>query len=383
MRIGIDSTYLDVSYKTGIFYYLRNLLMALARLDHENEYILYYNSFIRQSKRFFSPGERFRIQVLKCPNILEKLLGRDFFFQYFSRALTSALQTDECDVLHAPHLRGVFLPGVSTVVTINDLAFMALPEYGKGKEADYLKRRLEECGRHAQKVIAISEFTRNEIWRYTSIPKHKIEVVPYGCDPIFQKLADFDEHQARKKFELWRPFILTVSSIEPRKNLKILLEAFLKLKQRKRVPHKLVIIGSAAVMSQNVFRDIRPLLRKLGEDVILRGAVENEDLVYFYNLCDVFVFPSLYEGFGLPLLEAMACGCAIVSSSSASLPEVAEHSVLFANHADSTEFYEKIYSILEDDKLKSELSEKALARAKAFSWDRTAEQTKSIYEGRV
>jgi len=381
MRIGIDSTYLDVSYKSGVYYYLKNLLDALAKIDKHNSYYLYYNSLIRGKKRFLKPSSRFTRRVLRCPNILERVFGREVFYRFLEKYFAYAVRKDRLDVFFSPHLRLPALDNVRCVVTINDIAFLSLPEYRRREEAAFLKMFIKRIEEKQAEVIAISEFTKSEILKYTKINEQRIRVIPYGRDLRFRKIGSLNP-DIRKKYNIPEQFILYVGSIEPRKNIQVLIKTFFYLKQEKKIPHKLVIIGGKGVMYKEVFRQIAPYWQRIKEDVIFRGQVSNNLLVYFYNLCNVFTTCSLYEGFGLPVLEALGCGCSIVCSDIPVFRKVAGDAVLFADPYAPEDFAAKIYRILSDADLSKSLQEKALRRAAFFSWEDTARKTLKVYAGR-
>jgi len=382
MRIGIDSTYLDVSYKTGIYYYLKNLLLSLSQVDKSNDYFLFYNSFVRSSKSFFSPGNNFKKKIIRIPNIIERVFGRELFFNLYQRSLLNSIRRNEIDVFHFPHLKTPYLSDKYSIVTINDIAFLALDEYRNLTEANFLNKQLHFCKNSANKIIAISNFTKQEIIKHTSISENKIEVVCYGRDHLFQHIGIANSERVKISLSLPKKYILYVGSIEPRKNIETLIETFYILKKKYNLEHKLVIVGSKGVKGEQVLKKVSSRLRDLNDEVVFKGIVDNSNLVFFYNLADVFVTCSYYEGFGLPLLEALGCGCPVVCSDIPVFREVAGDGALFSLPFDYDSFATNIYNILNDKELRKDVAKKAFLQKDNFSWHKAAVKMKEIYETR-
>jgi glycosyltransferase involved in cell wall biosynthesis len=229
-------------------------------------------------------------------------------------------------------------------------------------------------------IIADSQNTKNDCIKYLGIPEEKIKVIYLAPDSIYQPINNKQEirEQVCKKYNIEFPFILYTGTLEKRKNIPILIKAFYKLKKMG-ISHKLLIVGKKGWKYDDIFKTIKTL--NLQKDIMFTGYVPKEDLVKFYNLADLFVYPSLYEGFGLPPLEAMACGCPVITSNTSSLPEVVKDAGIMFNPYCVDELVKIMYEVLIDESLRIELSRKGLERAKLFNWRKTAEETWKVYEG--
>jgi glycosyltransferase involved in cell wall biosynthesis len=266
------------------------------------------------------------------------------------------------------------------IATCLDLIGLTLKEY------DFIDRRFKSYSiksmREANKIITISDYTKNELIKYTKISADKIKTIYLGADDEFKKLSSDEIADARLEYNLPENFILYVGSEQSRKNFPLLIKAFYNLKKKYNLKEiKLVKAGSPQI-SEVQRRKIFDLIEQLNlqDDVIFTDYVSDEYLVKLYNAADLFVYPSLYEGFGLPPLEAMACGCPVITSNTSSLPEVVGEAGIMIDPNDINSLTESMYTVLTDKGLKEELSKKSLERAKMFSWKKTAAETWKIYE---
>ena len=263
------------------------------------------------------------------------------------------------------------LAGNPKIVTIHDLAFWRHPEWFSRKFAVFYRLMIPRIARSAAKVITDSEFSKSEILDLIDIDKSAVQVIHCAVDERFSPAADKGESNERGKY------ILAVSSLDPRKNFKTVIEAFNRLD---RPNIKLVIVGA----SHQVFASAVDFDSLLDDDRIeFTGYISDDELVDLYRKAELFVYPSLYEGFGLPPLEAMACGCPCVISDSGSLPEVGGDATLYCDPNNVADLADKIAIVLEDSDLRATLRQKGLAQATRFSWDRAAEEYLRIIEGIV
>ena len=275
----------------------------------------------------------------------------------------------------SPFIRNV---NVKKVITIHDLIPVLfqknLPiEYKLwGPSLKLIKNKIDY-------IITDSNNTKNDCIKYLKIPEEKIRVIYLAADEKYKVLDNkiLLQDELKKKYNIDIPFILYVGNVESRKNVSLLINSFYKLKKQG-IKHKLVLIGARKFG----FNQIQELVTKLNlsDEVIFTGYIPNEDLVKFYNVADVFVFPSLYEGFGLPPLEAMACGCPVITSNTSSLPEVVGDAGIMFDPYDSDALTGEMYKILTNKDLKEELSKNSVARAKMFSWEKAARETWQVYE---
>jgi glycosyltransferase involved in cell wall biosynthesis len=231
----------------------------------------------------------------------------------------------------------------------------------------------------AQKIIAISYNTKKDIMSLLQIPEEKIVVIHSAVGKEFHKIKDEGKlKEIKRKYQTGEKFILDVGTLEPRKNLTFLVKAYnLALKSGK-INHNLVLTGKKGWYYESLFELIRKL--KLENKVILPGYVPDEDLPYLYNAADLFCFPSLYEGFGFPPLEALSCGTPVVAANNSSIPEVVSGAGILLDIVDEKIWAENIVKVLSNRALQDELKQKGLEQAKKFSWEKTAKETIKVYE---
>jgi glycosyltransferase involved in cell wall biosynthesis len=240
----------------------------------------------------------------------------------------------------------------------------------------FTRQQLKERLSRADLVIVPSTSTGDDLEHFELVPRSKVRWVPLGVRSCFRPLAD-EGVDMRQRLNLNSPYILAVGSLEPRKNLRRLIEAFRLLKRRHRIPHKLAIVGPKGWMSDDV--GLLAMEEGLTEHVVLTGFVDNELLNSLYNHADVFVYPSLYEGFGFPPLEAMAAGCPVAVSNVSSLPEVVGSAGLYFEPTDIEDIAGAVYRILDSTELKNNLISLGRSRSERYSWRNTAEATRAVY----
>jgi glycosyltransferase involved in cell wall biosynthesis len=253
------------------------------------------------------------------------------------------------------------------------------PETGDWLYNHYLNFFLPQVLKKATKIVTISENSKRDLLSFFPLPPAKVEVIYLAADPSFHPVDDQRLlEKVREKYGIRGPFILNVNVLEPRKNIQSLLSAYALLKKSKMCPHRLVIAGGKGWGYQKLFEQATHL--RLENDVLFIGHVPDEDLNVLYNLADVFVFPTLYEGFGLPVLEAMACGCPVVASRRASLPEVVGDAGILFDPLDIKGLASLLDHVLSCRAVREELRGKSLQRARMFSWEKAATQTKELFE---
>jgi glycosyltransferase involved in cell wall biosynthesis len=269
------------------------------------------------------------------------------------------------------------------------LSFALFPELFRGANGAYLRLFTRISCRRAARIIAVSENTRADVMQLYGVPGGRVQAIPEGVSPVFYPRPAAEVAEFRRARALPDHFVLFVGTLEPRKNLVTLIEAFSNLKhlhlrcapaqvqvsQTSNV--KLVLVGGKGWYYDQIFATVERL--GLNDRVIFAGYIPNGDLPTWYNAADVFVFPSRYEGFGLPVLEAMACGTPTVTSTASSLPEVAGDAALAVAPDDVDALTEALYRALTDMALREELRVKAVARAAKFTWEETARRTVAVY----
>jgi len=320
-----------------------------------------------------------RVSLLTCqwdaptslPSAFQQLdLGTYRRLPFFLWQQTIALRHLEADW----YLANFFLPlsmPCKGVVAVHDLSFRAHPEYFPRTIAWYMRWLTGRAVRRAQLVLTGSEFSRQELLRFYSIDKRKVVVIPYGMGSEFRPVTDETHRTAEQNilshYGITGPYILALGNIHPRKNLTRLLDAYLGLQRTRKSVPVMVWAGLERWDSGELIERAR------SAGVILTGFVAQEDLPALYRQAVMLVYPSLYEGFGLPVLEAMACGTPIVTSNTASLPEVAGDAALTVDPTNVGEITQGLARLLDDAFLRKRLQEAGLERSKTFTWTRTAQ----------
>ncbi|HVC32240.1 MAG TPA: glycosyltransferase family 1 protein [Chloroflexota bacterium] len=373
MHIGFDYT-AAIRQGAGIGRWARNLVQALIELDQENSYTLFYAPAKRHEPPPSLPkGPRLTGHPLW---LTERMLN--VLWYKVGAPLPVDLMAGAADVFHFPDFA---LPPVrrgATVVTIHDLSFLLVPECADQRLRAHLEKVVPVSVREADFVCADSENTRNELTTLLDVEPARAEVVYGGVDCRFRPVTDEGVLEAtRLKYGLSFPFIFFIGTIEPRKNLGRLLKAYTQLRQRYHERHRLVIAGGLGWLYQDVLRDIDQLATD--QEVVFLGRVPDEDLPMLYSLCDLFVYPSLYEGFGLPPLEAMACGKVVVCSNTSSFPEVVGDAGVLVSPYDVDGLASAMAQLLDDSERRASLGLRAIERARRFTWEESARRTLDIY----
>jgi glycosyltransferase involved in cell wall biosynthesis len=267
------------------------------------------------------------------------------------------------------------------VVTVHDLSFLAKPRTVPRSKALYLRYAVRLSARAARRVIAVSQSTKQDLVEEFGVAPEKIDVVYPGVDERFHPLAETAKMAFRTSLTEGRPYILHVGTIQPRKNIDVLIRAFARLKAQERIPHLLLLAGARGWMYDSVFR----LVTDLGLQAEVRFAdyVAPTDLPLWYNCADVFAYPSSFEGFGLPVLEAMACGLPVVTSASSSLLEVAGDAATTVEPGSDEALAQGVARILNEDGLRERLRLAGLQRVRDWTWDATARATAEVYRRTV
>jgi glycosyltransferase involved in cell wall biosynthesis len=294
------------------------------------------------------------------------------------------------DVFHCPDFLIAPTLNNKLILTIHDLAFIRFPQFNFEWFVKKYTKLVRRNANAAAAIIADSQSTKNDIVEFFGIKEDKITVVHLAGDGVFKKLnAGEINYSIPAKYKVTKKFILSAGTIEPRKNYVTLIRAFNRLKSECRpkirgsgefgAPEdlQLVIVGRTGWMSEATFAEYG--ISPFKEDIILAGRLSDEELLQMYNMAELFVYPSLFEGFGLPVIEAMQCGLPVVASNSSSIPEILDDKRLLFNPADEDDILNKINMVLSSNKLKAELSEKTLTNAAKFSWKSTAQKTLEVY----
>jgi len=388
MRIGIDARMYRTS-TAGIGRYSQNLIKNLLKIDHENQYILFMTE---EDKKEFTNS--FESDEVKRGFIKPLMTPED------KREFTNSFMTPKIITIDIPHYsiaEQIKLPGIikkekpdimlflnfnfpvnyrdKFIVVIHDLTLLFYPE--TAHQTNPIKRLafdlvIKKACQNSLRVIAVSNHTKNDIIKHFHIDQDKIIVIPEAADDRTFNYSDSKIAQIKKKYQISFPLILSVGQFRPHKNIPGLLKAFSLLKKDLKNA-KLALIGKP---DEN-YRDFWSTLDILGlkKDILMPGFVSDEELASWYKIADVFVFPSFYEGFGLPGLEAMKAGVPVVSSNRTSLPEVYQDAAVYFDPGNYTEIADKIKLVLRDKKLRETMIAKGKIVASKYSWKKTAEET--------
>ncbi len=284
------------------------------------------------------------------------------------------LRQIRADIVHGPLLVAPLLAPCPAVVTIHDLSFIRFPDLFQPAKRLYLTVMTRLSAQHARRLIAVSAHTAAESVRLLNIPRERIDVIYHGVDPAFRPLPDGEVAAFRQRLGLPKHFVLCVGTLEPRKNHTRLAEAFARIRDGQ---VKLVIVGGKGWLYDELLARVETL--GLSSDVIFPGYITNEELPLWYNAAAVFAYPSLYEGFGMPVTEAQACGTPVLTSNVSSLPEAAGDAALMVDPFNVEAIAAGLNQLLTDEQLRQELRKRGLAHAGRFTWARTAQETAQAY----
>lgn len=366
MIIGFDASRANKDAKTGTEWYSYNLLLELAKIDNKNRYFLY-------------TPQKLKKKLKKLPdNFEEKVLGWPPKYLWTMIRLSLEMILKAPDILFVPaHIIPLISPK-NTITTIMDVGFISRPEIYPKKELKYHKFGLQQAIKKAKIILTISEFTKQEMIDLCGIDPNRIKVINLGFDSgIFKKIEDrgrINKVLGKYSIPTDSQYFLYVGRLEEKKNTPGLVEAFGKLlKENQGIKHKLVLAGAPG----HNYEEIKSLIDKynLQDNVIETGWVEEEDLAYLFNGSFAFVFPSFYEGFGIPLLEAMSCEVPILASEVASIPEVALDAAIYFDPNNIEDIKDKMKDSIENDSIRLEVIEKGKQRVKEFGWEKCARET--------
>jgi len=365
VRIGIDARKL---HDFGIGTYIRNLVRHLARLDHAVEYVILCRAEDRESLQAL--GENFRAVVESSAtySVAEQL------------TIPAALKRERVTLFHAPHYVLPPLVRCRSVVTIHDCIHLMFPEYLPNRLAlSYARTSIRLAARRATRVLTVSESSKRDILRFVDLPPDKIDVIYNAYDERFAvEPCEEDVVRVRERYQLHDEFVLYAGNVKPHKNLERLIEAFHLVRKRGLEHLKLVLIGDEISRYAALRRAVHR--HQLHNYVRFLGYLPEATLAVMYRLAGVFVFPSLYEGFGLPPLEAMASGTPVVTSNVSSLPEVAGDAAVLIDPYDPSAIAGGIEQVLTNETLRRDLRQRGLARARQFSWEQSVRRVREIYD---
>ena len=371
MKIVINTRPL-LSPLTGVSNYTFQVASQLSMLDKDNVYSYFYGSHFSKKLKFHNKEDMF-------PYLIKKFLRKFPPLAPSARwigNLTGLMTSNKFKLYFEPNFIPVSMRTNKRVVTIHDFSWKIHSEWHPKERVRYLERNFWRKIDSVDSIIVVSDFIKTQAIEEFALPSEKIHVIHNGFDPdVFKEYNPEQLKAIREKFNLPQNFVLFVGSIEPRKNLKNLICAYLQLNKNIRQKHKLVLVGFKGWNN----KDIMQLLDNSKEDVEYLGYVSNEELGKLYNLATVFAYPSFYEGFGLPPLEAMASGCPVVTSNAASLPEVCGDAAYYIDPYDIDSISQGIHRVITDKELRNLMVQKGLAKAAEFSWTKSAQQHLKLF----
>jgi glycosyltransferase involved in cell wall biosynthesis len=372
MRIGIDCrTILNpgAGEQAGVGHYTHHLVKNLLRIDRDNRYILFFDSRMKNRAEF--EGKNVTITAFPFSQY-RKFLP----FAYSHMLISAQLLRHKLDVFHSPANVLPLTYYRPSVITIHDLAIYRNPAWFPSQVFS-TRLLVPQSVKRAKRIIAVSDSTRRDLRDLFNVPARKVLVIPEGVDvrplPLSDRNAD-----VRKQFRLPKRFLLFVGTLEPRKNLPALVRAFAVVARMPRFSDVgLVLAGARGYKATEVFEEITE--QKLKDRVWYIGYLTQNQKLAAIRAAEAFVFPSVYEGFGLPVLEAMALGTPVITSRVSSLPEVAGTAALLVDPEDEGELVRAMVRVLDGAPLRARLAKAGKAQAAKFSWDRTAKETLDVY----
>lgn len=356
MRMGINAALFsarDGYRQTGVSRYISELISGLERVKVSDDEL-----------RLFGQN---------TGPIKENPMARILWEQTF---LPVNIAAQKLDVFHTPIGAVPMLSTAPTVVTVHDLAFLKYPDQLPKSRRTWLIGAVRLSARRASKIITVSQATANDLQAWLDIPDDRIQAIPLATSGKVERVKGESLDVFKMKWNIDRPYVLAVGTLEPRKNLPTLLRAFAKIKDD--IDHQLVLVGPEGWLTGELKTTLDEL--NLGDRVRLTGFVSDEELGGWYSGADLFVFPSYYEGFGLPAIEAMRCGAPVLASDNSAFPEVVGDAGVLIPASDVDQWAESMREMLNDESRRLHLRDLGFARADAFSWDRTAQETYDVYK---
>lgn len=375
VRIVINAIPL-LSPLTGVGSYIYNIAKRLKSLDNSYEYIYFYGYFSKGllvytgEKRILRDFNKIKYYAKKIPFVARSLRTL--------KGYLSKIPYKEFDLYFEPNF--IPLDGISAkrvVTTIPDFSFYKYPQWHPRDRIEFFKENFWKniCRSHI--IITGSHYIKTEVLKLLNFNSDKIKVIYYGYDKDVLRTYNLSDLSTfRVRFKLPKYFLLFVGALEPRKNLECLIKAYMSLNKDMKKDLKLVLAGASGWRNEGIMS----LIKKEKENIHYLGYVSNQELAFLYNLATLFVYPSLYEGFGLPPLEAMACGCPAVVSNVSALPEVCGDAAYYVDPHHVESVAEGIYKLLDDEDLRKKLIKRGLERAKTFSWEKSAMEHLKVFE---
>ena len=382
MRIGINALFLQKP-ATGMGQHLLHLLEGLDSLDDKDQQYVLLAPRFRRAYTLRAPKLSDRFREVEVVSALARL-GENVEQVWWEQVgIVRAGMREHIDLLHCPYWSNPLWAPWPTVVTVHDVIQFVLPEYAWRKISRVYFGLVSAGARRAQAVITVSECSKQDIMKILGLGPERIHVIGNAVDASLYPVRDaWLLANVRERYGIAPRFVLYFGGFDMRKNVPRLIEAYARLPEVLRREYQLVIAGRYQHLGHPLYPDPRQTVRRLGLDgnVIFTGQIREQDKAPLYSAATVFAFPSLYEGFGMPVLEAMACGTPVVTSNVSALPEVAGDAGLLVNPYEPAAISEALAELLESAARRDDLARRGLERARRFTWPQVAEQTVRVYK---
>jgi glycosyltransferase involved in cell wall biosynthesis/radical SAM superfamily enzyme YgiQ (UPF0313 family) len=369
IRIGINASKV-CEIHTGVGRYTFNLRKSILRMNGKYDCLFYIPGSVGNAIMTDRLGIQSDKTETTIRNNMLRILWEQLMLPIYSRK-------DRLDLFHyTDHALSLFQSTQQVIITVHDIAYIRFPDLMNKSRQIYKRNILRESIKRASMIVADSFSTKRDIVEFFGTNEEKIKVVHLGVESRFRPISNVEEYRIKNK--LPSKMILNVGTLEPRKNVIALMKAFKKLKENGFDDYKLVIAGEKGWLYEQIFEEVEH--SDLEKEILFLGVARDEDLPLLYNCAEIFVYPSLYEGFGLPPLEAMACGIPVITSNTSSLPEVIGNAGIMVDPNDGNSLSEAMLKVLKDEDLRCRMSKNGLKRAKLFSWEKVAKEILKIYD---
>ena len=354
MKIAMTAEVLEKEHYSGIEQYVYNLAHQLLELNFVDLTLIASRNF---------PQSLFPDHTSVIHHAPRLIFGSGLL----SAALFPPKGLAEFDLVHCPTVTAPFFfrPGSKVIMTVHDLTPILFPRLHTRRSTLYYRYLLKQRLRFVDRFIAVSRRTKEDLVDLFGLPSDKIDVVYSGVSSQYKPSTQIRDN-----------FLLAVATLEPRKNLKRLIQAYVDLRKEREIQDRLILVGKKGWS----YDDILTVPTEYKDDIVFTGYLPEKDLIRLYQTARLFVYPSLYEGFGLPVLEAMACGCPVITSCTSSMPEVAGEAALYIDPSNTVSLKHAICTLVHDDEQRAKLAIEGPQRALQFSWQRCADQTLEVYQ---
>jgi glycosyltransferase involved in cell wall biosynthesis len=366
MKILTDVRLFSRGGASGIEEYTKNLLNSLFALDRKNDYFLFYNGWRKTPLNLNLKFPNIQVVDWRIPNKIFEAASRFLSWPKVDHFI-------KADVIFSPHFNILTTGKTPRIITFHDISFVHHPYFFSQKQRFWhWLQNVKKQAREADRIIAVSKFTKNDLVNTLEIPPEKIKVIYSGISEEFQRSNHLIAHFP---FPIsYFPYILYLGTLEPRKNISLIIRAFNLLKPQAEFKHfKLILAGKPGWLYNNVVKEARQSL--FNQDILFLGQINRRDRAALYSRAEIFIYPSFFEGFGFPPLEAQACGCPVIAANRASLPEILGDSAILINPWKPEELAEAVRRVISDQELKRKLIEAGLNNAKRFCWQTAAAET--------